>query len=154
MLLYLIRHAHAIDHEDDEARTLSEKGRAQVEAVAKFLRSTQVFTPQEMWHSPLVRARETAELLSAQLNQRVPLLETAGLRPEDSPERILHRLGHAGIESLALVGHEPHLSTLASSLIAHTSEPRFVFKKCAVLALEGIASYWRVRWHISPELLE
>ena len=41
--------------------------------------------PREVWHSPLVRARETAEALSAQLGWKAPLRVMAGLQPEDDP---------------------------------------------------------------------
>lgn len=154
MLLYLIRHAHAIDDEDDAARTLSRKGREQVRTVADFLRASDEFAPSEMWHSPLVRARETAELFAKKMKRGPRLIETAGLRPDDPPASIVKRLAHAGVESLALVGHEPYLSTLASLLVARTPEPCFVFKKCAVLALEGAPPWWQVRWLLSPELLK
>lgn len=153
MLLYLIRHAHATDDVNDAARMLSDKGRAEARAMAAFLRATPEFAPEEIWHSPLIRARETAELFAEATKSRAPLIETPGLRPEDSPMRIAHRLDHPGVASLAVVGHEPHLSALASLLIAHTPEPRFLFPKCAVLALEGAAPHWQVRWHISPDLL-
>ena len=60
----------------------------------------------------------------------------------------------ASSHSLAIVGHEPHLSALATLLVTgRTEPPTFVMKKCAALALEGAASHWTVRWHISPELL-
>lgn len=154
MLLYLIRHAHAVDDQNDAARTLSRKGREQVRLVADFLQASDEFTPDEMWHSSLVRARETAELFAERMKNPPQLIETAGLQPEDSPDRIVTRLAHAGIESLALVGHEPHLSTLASLLVARTPEPRFIFKKCTVLALEGTPPWWQVRWQISPELVK
>ena len=153
MLLYLIRHGHAVDHADDAARPLSRQGLDQVRAMADFLRASGEFTPAEMWHSSLVRARETAELFAEQMKKPPQLIETAGLHPEDSPDRILTRLAHANVESLALVGHEPHLGTLASLLVARSPEPRFVFKKCTVLALEGTPPWWQVRWQISPELL-
>lgn len=153
MILYLIRHAHAVDDENDAARILSEKGRAQTRAMAAFLRGSREFAPEEIWHSPLIRARETAELFLEAMKSPARLIEAPGLRPEDSPVRIAHRLDHPGVASLALVGHEPHLSTLASLLVAHTPEPRFLFPKCAVLALEGAAPHWQVRWHISPDLL-
>ncbi|MEY4939376.1 MAG: Phosphohistidine phosphatase SixA [Verrucomicrobiota bacterium] len=153
MLLYLIRHAHALDDENDARRILSERGRAQTRAMAGFLRATPGFAPAEIWHSTLVRARETAELLAAGVKLPARLIETPGLRPEDSPGRITPRFDHPGVASVALVGHEPHLSALASLLVAQTPEPRFLFPQCAVLALEGAASYWQVRWHISPDLL-
>ena len=153
MQLYLIRHAHALDGDDDEARPLSGKGRAQVRRVASFLRTSGVFTPGEIWHSPLVRARQTAELLARRLKLDAPLCAVADLTPADDPRRMVRRLAREK-RTIALVGHDPHLSTLASLLVAGTATPHvFALKKCSVLALERVAGRWVVRWHVSPELL-
>jgi phosphohistidine phosphatase len=55
---------------------------------------------------------------------------------------------------VAVVGHEPHLSALASALIAGKSQPALVLlKKCAVLALERDGRRWVVRWQLSPDVL-
>lgn len=151
--LYLVRHAHAVDATDDASRPLSERGRQQVRRLGKFLRPTDVFQPEEIWHSPLVRAHETATLLVRHLRLDVPLVLVPGLEPEDNPQAIARRLRSA-TRSVAVVGHEPHLSALASLLVrGRAAPPAFVMKKCAVLALEGTGRLWMVRWHVSPELL-
>ena len=153
MNLYLIRHAHAEDTQPDGLRCLSQRGKRQVRALATFLRHSAAFTPEEIWHSTLVRAQETAALLCLGAKLDVPLREVAGLAPEDDPRSIAHLLAQ-GSRSLALVGHEPHLSALASLLVAGAPEPaRFAMKKGATLALEGAGRQWIVRWHISPDLL-
>jgi phosphohistidine phosphatase len=154
MILYLIRHAHAVDGADDAARALSKKGRDQAKAMGEFLRQRELFAPTELWHSPLVRARETAELLADKAKLGARLVETGGLLPEDNPARIALRLERSDIDSLALVGHEPYMSALASLLVTGDAEPpRFAFRKCAVLALEGIAQHWSVQWFVNPDLV-
>ena len=153
MQLYLIRHAQALDGDDDAARPLSGKGRAQVRRVAAFLRASGTFAPAAIWHSPLVRARQTAELLARRLALDAPRRAVAGLTPEDDPCLIVRRLAREG-RALALVGHDPHLSALASLLVAGVAAPPvFALKKCSVLALERVAGHWVVRWHVPPELL-
>ncbi|HVS53067.1 MAG TPA: phosphohistidine phosphatase SixA [Opitutaceae bacterium] len=154
MQLYLLRHAHALDGDDDAARPLSKKGREQIDALADFLRGKELFAPTEIWHSPLVRAHETASRLARKLElTKTPLVETGGLLPEDDVRRIAATLKTA-CDSLALVGHEPHLSALASLLVTGVAEPpAFVFKKGTLLALDRIVSGWAVRWQVSPELL-
>ncbi len=155
-MLYLIRHAHAVDDEDDAGRPLSAEGRAQVRRLAAFLRPSGEMQPAEMWHSPLVRARQTAALLAELLELRAPLKNVAGLKSEDDPQIIASRLQSP--VSLALVGHEPHLGSLASLLVSGAAFPQVFFMgKCAILALErfkgGNTGCWAVRWHIAPELL-
>lgn len=154
MDLFLIRHAHAEDTVPDRARRLSERGRTQVADLAKFLRRSGAFAPQEIWHSTLVRARETAELLAADLKLDAPRRELAGLAPEDDPSALLKKIA-AGPASLAIIGHEPFLSALGTLLVVgrETGLPKIAMKKGAVLALEGGGEWWTVRWHVWPGLV-
>ncbi len=153
MALYIIRHAHAVEAEEDLARPLSKRGRRQVRELAAFLRKTEALDVPEVWHSPLVRSRETAELLVKHLRIEARLVEVEGISVEDNPAVVAERL-NARTESLAVVGHEPHLSGLLSLLIAGRAEPaRFLVKKCAAIALERIEGVWAVRWQVSPEIL-
>lgn len=153
MLVYLIRHAEAVDTLPDAERALSTHGRQQVVALAEFLRRAKAFRPAEVWHSPLVRARETAELLSRELALTAPLKQVAGLTPEDDPETIAATLANL-TRPVALVGHEPHLSALASLLVTGATQPVVIaMKKGATLALERSGPRWVVRWHIEPGLL-
>ncbi|MBX3750568.1 MAG: histidine phosphatase family protein [Opitutaceae bacterium] len=153
MELYLIRHAHALEAAFDEIRPLSPRGRKQIRALARWLRGTDAFAPREYWHSHLLRAADTAALLAARLRSRAPRRTVKGLAPWDDPALIADRLGRHR-QSLALVGHEPHLSALASLLVTgRTHPPVFICKKCSVLALERIESRWLVRWQVSADLL-
>ena len=152
MRVYLIRHAHAIEADEDATRPLSRRGLGQVRDLARFLKPEGVFAPAEIWHSPLVRSRQTAELLARHLRLETPLKLVPDLEPEDDPQRAARRL-RAARHAVAVVGHEPHLSALASLLVAgKPSPPVFVMKKSAVLALEGVGPYWMVRWLWSPKL--
>lgn len=153
MHIYLIRHAHALDGENDAARPLSPKGRKQIRSVARLLREAGVFEAGEIWHSPLRRAHETAGVLVKRLHCRARLKEVSGLKPDDAVDKIAEKLGDLR-RPVAVVGHEPHLSALASLLVVGSAAPaRFTLKKCAVLRLDRVSGGWNVRWHISPELL-
>jgi phosphohistidine phosphatase len=157
MRLYLIRHAHAVDAAEDAERPLSRKGREQVKRLAHFLRESEVFQPDEIWHSPLQRSQQTAKLLSRKLEVHAPLIEVEGLEPEDDPRATVLRVKNLR-RVVAIVGHEPHLSALASQLVSNVPKTSaFVLRKSSVLALErdrgGRGSRWLVRWQVSPELL-
>jgi len=163
MPLYLVRHAHAVSEEDNPQRPLSDRGRTQVRTLAAWLRRNGLFTPAQVWHSPLARARETAELLLIGLASEPALVETSSLRPEDNPQEMASRLNTiTSAINVALVGHEPHLSALATLLIrGKPAAPIFDLKKGAVLVLERTKSLhpktglprWCASWHITPELL-
>jgi phosphohistidine phosphatase len=146
-MIYLIRHAHAVSAEEDPVRPLSAKGREQVAEVCGALRGGPGFKPAEIWHSPLARSRETAELLAAGLGLSVPLVLTPGLEPDDDPARIAAVLAAEG-RDIAVVGHEPHLGCLAA-LLAEGPERAgaFVaFRKAGVLALLRKGKRWRPEW--------
>lgn len=163
MPLYLVRHAHAVSEDENRQRPLSERGRAQVRTLAAFFRNNNQFTPAYIWHSPLLRARETAELLLVGLSSEAALVETPGLLPGDDPRQIVARLENiASAINIAIVGHQPHLGALATLLLRGRPDPDpFDFKKGAVLALErtsdtrGKTSHplWLVSWFVTPDLL-
>jgi phosphohistidine phosphatase len=153
MLIYLIRHAHSLEGKDDAARPLSRKGRGQIHAMARFLRRGGALGTHEFWHSPLVRSVDTARLMAKGLKVRATFNLVAGLLHDDDPAIMAKKLNQQR-QPVALVGHEPHLSALASLLVAgRPKPPRFVLKKCAVLALERTGRTWAVRWQVSPEML-
>jgi phosphohistidine phosphatase len=164
VLLYLVRHAHAVTAAENPARPLSETGRLATARLGAFLRTTGNFAPAQLWHSPLDRARETATGLVTALAADIMQVETDDLLPEDNPLLTATRLAAYPVShDLGLVGHEPHLSTLATLLVRGRPGPNaFVLRKGAALALERTTKVhrksglprWRVRWHLSPELLK
>ncbi|HUL52064.1 MAG TPA: phosphohistidine phosphatase SixA [Opitutaceae bacterium] len=162
MKVFLARHGHALAEEEDARRALSARGREVTVRVAALLRTSGVLgAVRAVWHSPLLRARETAETLVKELGVDAPLIETAGLLPDDDPVPVADRLERA-TDTVLIVGHEPQLSALATLLVRGKVKPvGFVFKKSAVLALETTGgrhkksgrARWCACWHISPELL-
>jgi len=153
MTLFLIRHAHAVEATDDPKRPLSERGREQVRRLAAFLKKSDAFATREIWHSPLARSIETAELLVEKIKLKAKLVEVAGLEPADDPRTIATRLKSRD-QPLAIVGHDPQLSALTSLLVTGVAEPpRFLLKKSAVVALDYVEGIWVVRWHVSPEII-
>ncbi len=163
MLLHLLRHAHAVAESENPRRPLSTRGLGEVARLGRFLKPTACFRPAQVWHSPLVRSAQTAELIVAHLGLDVTMVETPGLLPEDAPEIMAERLAEFPPDfELALVGHEPHLGALASLLVRGKTAPvLFDLKKCTLLTLEPTRGEhkksghprWRVRWQVSPELL-
>ena len=163
MRLYLIRHGHALSHPHDAKRPLSERGRITTLRMAELFRTNQAFTAQQIWHSPLTRAFETAIVFSRALDPELVLVETDGLCPEDDPLVMQARLAiYPTTHDLAIVGHEPHLSSLATLLVrGHASPNVFHLKKNAVIMLRRTdkthrdtgKTRWRVGWHFAPELL-
>jgi phosphohistidine phosphatase len=163
MLLHLLRHAHAVAETENPKRPLSTRGQGELARLGRFLKPGGCFNPAQVWHSPLVRSAQTAEMIVAHLGLDVVMVETPGLLPEDDVEIMASRLAEFPPNfELALVGHEPHLSALASLLVRGKASPAlFELKKSALLTLEPTRGKhkvsgrprWRVRWQVAPELL-
>ncbi len=151
MTIYLVRHAHAEDGDDDARRPLSAKGRRQIRAMARFLRRGGRLKTREFWHSPLVRARDTAAGLVDELGWDARLAEVSGIEPFADPSAMAAKLKTLR-RSVAVVGHEPHLSALATLLIlGRAAHPVLVLKKGAIAALERKDGRWALRWQVSPK---
>ena len=122
MELYLIRHGIAEERElgiKDEERSLTKEGRQKTEKVAQKLVKLG-FNFELILTSPLVRARQTAEiLLAARLSSQ--LEESSYLAPDgDISSWIKDWLKPKNFSQniqLALVGHEPDLSNWAEILL-------------------------------------
>lgn len=157
--LYLVRHAHASDFQSDSERPLSLKGKKQVERISKALREKELIIPSVVWHSPYLRAVETATLLHEGLGLSVPFETVAGLTPFDIPTRVANLINQSD-ESIMVVGHEPNLSSLASILLSgsHSFEC-IVFPKASILHLTRLkirdqCTPWQINWHISHKLFK
>lgn len=156
--LFLLRHAHAVSEAEDPVRPLSERGRDQMRALTDFLLTRSSLEVERVWHSPLTRARETADLFCEQLGIKGTRREIDGLLPFDDVRGVARRLSGFG-HPLLVVGHEPHLGRLVSMLVCGNTDQEVVdFKKGALLCLEREATkshtiLWRIRWLITPGLL-
>jgi len=136
--LYLVRHGIAAERgkewPDDSKRPLTHKGIARMGQVAAGLKDLQV-SLDLILTSPLVRARQTADLLHQGLGGSTPLEETALLAPGGRPAELLdHLRSHKKADRIALVGHEPDLGQLAAFLIG--AKAPLVFKKGGVCRID------------------
>jgi phosphohistidine phosphatase len=135
MLLYLLRHADA-DTEalSDEARTLSDKGRAQARRVATFLEAHEMHLSLVLT-SPVRRAHETALIVATTL--RAELMIAPWLACGMSPAVALKELGaYRSQGSVLLVGHEPDFSQLAAHLLGLQTNTALHVRKASLLLLE------------------
>lgn len=161
MNLYLIRHAIAEEPGDapDELRPLTEKGRKKMRKIARAL-STLEIRPNLVLTSPLVRARETAEILADALRLiDDKIVETEFLMPGGDPQQLIEKINSEfpGLETIALVGHEPALSSLASVLLTGMPDVELVFKKGGVCALAVSDLHFgrcaALEWFLAPAQL-
>lgn len=156
MKLVLVRHGKAIEADEfegtDELRPLTEEGFRQFK---KEVRGLSLMVPKlsAIWRSPLLRARQTADLL-AEGYPGIKISEFAELAPTVDPARIVSLIQSSSFKDLALVGHEPHLSSLASYLLSGNSRSFVVLKKGGAVCLEfetRVAPKKAfLNWHLEP----
>jgi phosphohistidine phosphatase len=152
--LYLLRHAHAGKPEDwtgdDALRPLSRRGREQAQELGRFL-AARAFSPDLLVSSPRLRARQTAELVAAEIGAGVGLDERLG-GPLDV-EDLSVVLDDLGGQRVMLVGHDPDISELAAQL---TATLRLPLRKGALVridvALPIQAGSGTLRWLLPPDL--
>jgi phosphohistidine phosphatase len=150
MKLYLVQHGAALTKEENPDRPLSEVGREDVRSLAMLI-PKEGLANVSILHSTKLRARETAEMIAAAVGLRAE--EVEGLGPSDSVAAWLKRAAEAG-DDLMLVGHQPFVGRLATSLLAGREEPAAVsFEPGAAVCLERADDgSWAVRWMIGPSL--
>jgi phosphohistidine phosphatase len=135
MKLYFLRHGIAEDGTGamrDFDRALTSEGRTQLDSIAVALVRMGV-KPNLVLSSPLVRARETAEIVAPVLGAPLELADelAAGCHFDDL-QRMLHRYTQ---EALMVVGHEPDFSAHAARLI-NADERGIVLKKAGLIRIE------------------
>jgi phosphohistidine phosphatase len=132
----LVRHAIAFERNgkrwpDDRERPLTTQGKRRFLRAARGL-SKWMDKPTRVITSPLLRARETAALLSTAA-QWPEAIERDELAPEGTPAKVLAMLRSSRAKRVALIGHEPGLSALLSYCIAGgESTARLTMKKGGV----------------------
>ena len=157
--LYLVRHAIAAERgpewPDDTKRPLTERGINRFKEAVKGLRSLDV-TVDEIFTSPLVRARQTAELLASGVEGKPPVKVLDALAPGHSFTSVMTQLAKAAKRRrVALVGHEPDLGELAAHLIG--AGRALAFKKGGICRIDiGSLSSRRAAtlvWFFPPNVL-
>lgn len=147
MMLYLVRHAwagHFGDPEwpDDFQRPLSEKGAKRFSSVLEKLTARE-FSPELVATSPLVRCRQTAELIAQHVEPTPELVELDELQPGSELESLVEWTAKRSeeVDSIVWVGHAPDVGRMAAALIGQAGWIRLA--KGAVCA---------IRFYDTPEL--
>ncbi len=152
MLIFLVQHGEAKWEAEDPERPLTEKGNAEVQRMGVWAARVGV-SPAQIRHSGKRRAEETAAILAEHLAPSKGAVAVSGLKPGDD----VRPLGEALQDEhapLMLVGHLPHLTRLASLLVAGDPEAAVVqFRNAGVVCLSRESGIWSLAWAVTPELV-
>ena len=157
--LYLIRHGVAEERgdawPDDNKRPLSEDGISRLRKSARGLAELGVAFD-VILTSPLLRTRQTADIVAGAFEPRPPIVAVESLAPGGGYAAVIADLEKQSRRArIALVGHEPGIGEIAAKLIGsrHVVE----FKKGAVCRIDldtlppGGAG--ALRWFLTPKIL-
>lgn len=139
MNLYFIRHgiaADPLDYSQDSDRPLTSKGQEKTIQVARKIRQLGIHFD-HLFTSPLVRARQTTQILQEQgLTSQIEIL--TALAPAGDLQDLLHRLGDSSYQPddcLALVGHQPDLGNWAEKLVWGEVRDKLILKKAGIIGV-------------------
>lgn len=118
----ILRHGLAAERDhhqypDDGLRPLTPEGSRKIRKVAFFLKGLG-YKFDLVLTSPLVRARQTAEIVVAVMGLDDRLRETPHLAPSGDPGKLVAEIAGQKADGVLLVGHEPYLSGLISVLLS------------------------------------
>jgi phosphohistidine phosphatase len=157
--LYLIRHGVAAErgeeYPDDSKRPLTSDGIARLKKEAKALVELGVEFDQ-LLSSPLVRAKQTADVFSESMKGKPPIAIIDSLTPAGSPAAVIQDLGkYMRKARIALVGHEPNMGELAAFLIG--AKVPLPFKKGAICRIDFAIfppkGKGELCWFVTPRML-
>lgn len=162
MILYIVRHAWAghfgdPDWPDDRQRPLTDEGRKRFARVVCKLQE-RGFSPQVIATSPLVRCRQTAEIVAEGVCGNPEIVERHELVPGSDLAGILDwTTRSAGVDDeVAWVGHAPDVGRLTSALIGD-SRGFIRFAKGAVAAVrfpgQAAVGEGELRWLVTAKML-
>lgn len=141
MQLVVIRHAIAQTREefaptgrDDSLRPLTDRGRAKMKRAAAGLHGL-VPSINVLAASPYTRAQQTARIVAEEYGD-LRVITTTTLEPDSELEAFAEWLRTRRGDTIAIVGHEPHLGTLVTWLMTGIAESRVPLRKGAACLLE------------------
>lgn len=155
MHLYFFRHGIAQTNEDglmaDHNRQLTLKGIERVRASARLLKTLNV-QPDRLFSSPLIRARQTADIIGLTLGVAVQVRTELGWDFNlNEVEGLVRDLKHE--DQVVFVGHEPTFSETVAALIGGGA----VEMKKGGIARVDVVDYQPLRgilvWLIAPRIV-
>jgi len=157
--LYLIRHGVAAErsdeYPDDSKRPLTSGGISRLRKEAKALDEMEIGFD-HIITSPLVRARQTADVFAELLKSKPSLSQSDALAPAGTPAGVMQELAkYLRKGRIALVGHEPNMGELAARLIG--ARTPLEFKKGAICRIDFDVpppkGTGQLRWFVTPRML-
>lgn len=163
MKIYIMRHGDATwpdgAYTNDDERPLTDLGRREIALMARVLEQLGA-DPDLILSSPLVRARQTAEVVSEHFGTRVAVTNAVDLAPGGSLAGVLAQILRAGRPNETLIsGHMPDVGMLAGFLAWNQRDAAIRFRTAGICRIDlpddhPSPGYGDLRWLIPPRVGE
>ncbi len=149
----LVRHGQSTSTLENPERPLAISGRQHAEQMASWLAGCG-YEVEEIVHSCLLRARQTAKIFGARLGMHAALVrELTGLTPNDDPGPIALSL-ETDRRSIMIVSHLPFLNHLASLMLVGDPERiQLQFSDAGVVILARVNGGWRIEAVVGHQMI-
>ena len=160
MDLLVLRHGEAGRRSPlpgDSKRSLTTEGKQEIVDLSNGLTSLELKLDY-IFTSPLLRAKQTAEIVAKSLKYKGKVEELDALKPEGSKLEFYSALSRMKQDSMILVvGHEPYLSEMISEAISQ-SGCRIDLKKAGLARIRILSTLpmirGELRWLLTPKHLK
>ncbi|MDE1829080.1 MAG: phosphohistidine phosphatase SixA [Thaumarchaeota archaeon] len=161
MDLFILRHGEAgrssATIRDDSKRTLTVGGEKEIKEISKGVQDLGIEFDY-IFTSPVLRAKQTAEIVSKIVTSKNQIKELDELKPEGNKLQLYNKLSNLKQDSSVLiVGHEPDLSELIGDAISN-GECRIDLKKAGLARIRVTTILPKLkgelRWLLTPKHLK
>jgi phosphohistidine phosphatase len=164
MNFYILRHGIAVergspDFENDSERPLTPKGKKQLRKISAAMEKMGLHFDLILC-SPLLRAKQTAEIIAGNLKLKRRLQFSDELAPDGSPKKLIQQLNELKPlpGNILFAGHEPYLSELISLLVSGGKHVAIDFKKGGLCKLEienlSAGKCATLAWLLTPQQMK
>jgi phosphohistidine phosphatase len=161
MDLFILRHGRAgraTGGPDDAERALTRDGKDGINLVAEWMKRKK-FRFDIIATSPLKRARQTASIVASVLGQEDRLAVWDELAPGGDPDTVCYNASQQGNDAaILIVGHEPALSMLISTIISGEGNGSIVLAKGGLAKIGNYSFKTRpsgdLQWLVTPKLIQ
>ena len=154
MKIYCVRHGEAEPTETNSERSLTAKGRREVECLVNYLASRDM-NISHVLHSSKLRAKQTAEIFSKGLAPD-DITECECILDEDANVGQLMDMIPSWTDDTLIVGHLPFMPKLISGLVIGDPDnyPIVNYPPSTIVCLEHFhEKRWIINWILHPELV-
>jgi phosphohistidine phosphatase len=159
MEIYILRHGIAVErgsrgYKNDSDRPLTKEGQEKMRQIAEAMLAMDLKFDLIL-SSPYVRARQTAEIVAAEIGGEVTL--TDFLIPNANALELIAEINDEKPQRVLLVGHEPDLSHLISVFVSGNGNAQIELKKGSLCKLTSdklsFGQCATLNWLLAPKQL-